>query len=106
MNLIFLFSFQFVRVNSNKSSVALVVVLLCFFLLVLGMGLFGGIAYYKRKKGPAGWTKSSTNENYMDSVNNISSSSEQQHLIDSDSPQMQLDGSLDACILWINILYF
>ena len=106
MNLIFLFSFQFVRVNSNKSSVALVVVLLCFFFLVLGMGLFGGIAYYKRKKGPAGWTKSSTNENYMDSVNNISSSSEQQHLIDSDSPQMQLDGSLDACILWINILYF
>ena len=106
MNLIFLFSFQFVRVNSNKSSVALLVVLLCFFLLVLGMGLFGGIAYYKRKKGPAGWTKSSTNENYMDSVNNISSSSEQQHLIDSDSPQMQLDGSLDACILWINILYF
>ena len=98
MNLIFLFSFQFVRVNSNKSSVALVVVLLCFFLLVLGMGLFGGIAYYKRKKGPAGWTKSSTNENYMDSVNDISSS-ELQHLIDSDSPQMQLDGSLDACIL-------
>ena len=77
---------------------ALVVVLLCFFLLVLGMGLFGGIAYYKRKKGPAGWTKSSTNENYMDSVNDISSS-ELQHLIDSDSPQMQLDGSLDACIL-------
>ena len=79
------------------------IVLLCFFLLVLGMGLFGGIAYYKRKKGPAGWTKSSTNENYMDSVNNISSPSEQQHLIDS---QMQLDGALDACILWINILYF
>ena len=103
MDLIFLFSFQFVRVNSNKSSVALVVVLLCFFLLVLGMGLFGGIAYYKRKKGPAGWTKSSTNENYMDSVNNISSFSEQQHLIE---PQMQLDGALDACILWINILYF
>ena len=103
MNLIFLFSFQFVRVNSNKSSVALVIVLLCFFLLVLGMGLFGGIAYYKRKKGPAGWTKSSTNENYMDSVNNISSFSEQQHLIE---PQMQLDGALDACILWINILYF
>ena len=61
------------RVNSNKSSVALVIVLLCFFLLVLGMGLFGGIAYYKRKKGPAGWTKSSTNENYMDSVRNIPS---------------------------------
>ena len=81
MNLIFLFSFQFVRVNSNESSVALVIVLLCFFLLVLGMGLFGGIAYYKRKKGPAGWTKSSTNENYMDSVRNIPSLSSEPHLI-------------------------
>ena len=93
--------------NSNKSSVALVIVLLCFFLLLIGMGLFGGIAYYKRKKGQAGWTKSSTNENYMDSVKKLFlplGLRAASYLLTTVNGLMQLC-SLDACILWINILY-
>jgi len=61
---------QFVKVNSNRSGIILMVVLLFFATLFTIMAATGGYVYYKRKREPNGgiWNVSSRNPEYIDTA--------------------------------------
>jgi len=64
-------TWQFVKVNSNKSGIILTAVLLFFAGLIILMVLAGGYVYYKKKKAPdqdINWKGASWNPEYIDTA--------------------------------------